>query len=374
MATALGPPGLQHVELAILDRELHVLDVAEVALQRVGHPLELQIGALESGVQRTDRLGIAGPRDDIFSLGVREELTVELALAGGGVPGEHHAGARLLAEVPEDHRDHADGSPHRIGNVMQAPIVDCAAGIPALEDRRNCAPELFHRLIGEGVARVIGHQRLEPGDQGLQGRKREIDFARGPMGVLRLVEQHLERGLRYAEDDGGIHLHESPITVPREGGIVAPLGQPLHRVIVEAEVQDGLHHAWHRDCGTAAHRHEQRVLFAAKFLAGGGLEPLQCSLHLGTETGRKGPRLEIGLAHGRGNREPGRDGYSEIGHFGEAGALAAEEILHGGRAVGATQAEEVHQRLLREWIAHVAAATRGVECRHWPSVSCTGVG
>ncbi len=44
MPRSLGPPGLEHVQLAALDRELHVLHIAEVALQQPRHPVEFRVG------------------------------------------------------------------------------------------------------------------------------------------------------------------------------------------------------------------------------------------------------------------------------------------------------------------------------------------
>ena len=44
VARALGPAGLQHVEPAALDGELHVLQVPEMPLQGARHPLQVGVG------------------------------------------------------------------------------------------------------------------------------------------------------------------------------------------------------------------------------------------------------------------------------------------------------------------------------------------
>jgi len=52
--------------------------------------------------------------------------------------------------------------------------------------------------------------------------------------------------------------------------------------------------------------------------------------------------LVVDVADGRGNGESGRHRQTSIGHLGEAGAFAAEEILHVAIAVGFTVAEKIH--------------------------------
>ena len=153
VAGALGAPGLQHVELAALDGELEVLHVAEVPLQGAGHALQLGEGRGQRLPELVDRLRVAGAADHVLALRVEQVFAVQHPLAGGGIPSEGDAGARVLAQVAEDHRHDVDGGAHRVGNVVQPPVVDGALGVPALEDRLDGAPELVDRLVGEGLAR-----------------------------------------------------------------------------------------------------------------------------------------------------------------------------------------------------------------------------
>ena len=49
-----------------------------------------------------------------------------------------------------------------------------------------------------------------------------------------------------AEDDIGVHLDEAAIAVPGEARVARHGSQALDRRIVEAEVEDGVHHSRHR--------------------------------------------------------------------------------------------------------------------------------
>ncbi len=71
--------------------------------------------------------------------------------------------------------------------------------------------------------------------------------------------------------------------------------------------------------------------------------------------------------------KPGRDRDADRRHLGETRALAAEDVLHGGRAVGAALPEEVDQRLgVRA--AHAGVAMSGEACRSCTMSSGIGVG
>src|SRR6476661_4519485 len=103
---------------------------------------------------------------------------------------------------------------------------------------------------------------------------------------------------------------------------------------------------------------------APEVLAGRGLDPVQGVLHLHLEALGKLVTVEVAEAEAAGDGEPGRDGDSDGGHLGEAGALAAEHVLHRRGAVGAPLAEEVDEGL-RVGAAHAGVATSGEACRIW---------
>ncbi len=85
---ALRRARLQEVEASLLDRELDVLHVAVVALER-GHGLEqLVVRVGHALAQVGERLRRAGAGDDVLALRVDEVLAVDALLAGRGVARE----------------------------------------------------------------------------------------------------------------------------------------------------------------------------------------------------------------------------------------------------------------------------------------------
>ena len=86
--------------------------------------------------------------------------------------------------------------------------------------------------------------------------------------------------LLHAEDDVAVHLDEAAVAVPREARVAGLGRQRLDGLVVEAEVEDRVHHAGHRVAGAGADRHQQRVLQVAELLAGLLLERGDAGLHL----------------------------------------------------------------------------------------------
>ena len=159
--------------------------------------------------------------------------------------------------------------------------------------------------------------------------------------VLRMPT--LEQVMADAQHHVGIHGDEAPIAVQGEAPVAGQLGQPLHRLVVQAQVQNRVHHARHGRPRARAHRHQERVGHIAERLAGQGLDLRQRRLHLGVQVGRIGLSLGVIVdARLGGDRETGRHRQAQRGHLRQIGALAAEQILHRSVAVGGPAAETVH--------------------------------
>src|SRR5919202_1858533 len=97
-------------------------------------------------------------------------------------------------------------------------------------------------------------------------------------------------------------------------------------------------------------------------LAGGSFESLERVLYLSLKALGKLLGFEVMGADAAGDGEAGRDGDADRGHLGKPCTLAAEDLLHGCRAIGAALAKEVDQRL-GVGSAHAGVAISGAACR-----------
>ena len=107
----LAGAGLEHVQRAVLHRELDVLHLLVMRLELLADLEQLLVDLGHLFLELADRLGRPDAGDDVFALGVDQVVAVELVLAGVRVAGERDAGARVVARVAEDHRLDVDGGP-----------------------------------------------------------------------------------------------------------------------------------------------------------------------------------------------------------------------------------------------------------------------
>ena len=85
---------------------------------------------------------------------------------------------------------------------------------------------------------------------------------------LALLEDMLEFCLIDSQNDIAEHLDETTIRIVGETIVFSLLDQPLDRLVVEAEIQDRIHHAGHGELGAGANRNQKRVYLVAESHAG----------------------------------------------------------------------------------------------------------
>ena len=355
---AFAVAGLQHVEAAGFHRELDVLHVLVVMLELGGDVAQLLVdfrhrvlerlvaGAERGGAFARDRRRSADARDHVFALRVDQVFAVEDRLPVRRVAREGNAGRRCLAEIAEHHGLHVDGSAPVFRNVVELAVDDGAVAHPAVEDGRDGAPELLARIFRERTAEFLLHRRLVAHDHLFPVVGRQVGVEIEAFALLVVVQDMLELVMAEAEDDVRIHLDEAAIAVIGEA-VSGEARKAFGDGFVEAEVQHGVHHARHRGARARAHGDEQRVGRIAEALAGLALEAFEGGVHFGFEAGRvSASGLVIGDADGGGDGEARRHRQAELRHFGEVGALAAQQVLHRGIAVRGAASEGIDPGLL----------------------------
>ncbi len=352
-------PALEHVELAVLDRELEVLHVAEVMLEGPGDSLELPVGVghlrlerivdlpgpylLTVACRKTDRLRRADAGDNVFALGVGQPLAEELLLSGGRIPCERDARGARVAEIAEDHRQHVARGAPRLGDVVQAPVHEGAVVRPRREDGLDGLPELLARVSRELAPGLRADDGLERGDDGTEliGRDvrigdaalellsvdpRAVDSPRGGDAGPGIVEGGIEGRASDAERDRGVHGDEAPVGVEGEARAAGERSKAFHERVVEAEVQDGVHHAGHRRARPGADAHEERSAGVAEARVHRLLEAGKRVFHFSPRLVGESLVARERVADVGSDGEPSRDRQAQRGHLGEARALASQQI------------------------------------------------
>src|SRR5581483_8384612 len=89
-----------------------------------------------------------------------------------------------------------------------------------------------------------------------------------------------------AEDDVAVHGDEAAVGVVGEAGVARLAGETGGDLVVEAEVEDGVHHARHRDAGAGSHGHEEGALGVAEAAVEQALDEGDAFLYLLVEAAR----------------------------------------------------------------------------------------
>jgi len=334
----LGRAGLEHVELAALDREFEVLDVAVVGLELLADPLELVVDRGHVLSHLGDLRRSPDARHDVLALGVGQVLAVQHALAGVGVAGEGDARARVVTHVAEDHRHDVDGRAEIVGDLLAVTVVLCPLAEPAREDRLDREVELLVRVGREVAPGFRPDDRLVVGDQRLEVGHVEVGVLGAvAVGFLARLEGLVEAARRDLEHDPPEHRDEPAIGVPAEPLVPGQGDEAVQGVLVQAEIQDGVHHPGHRELCPRADAHEERVGRVAEALAGTSLDLAHRRKDVLPEAVGEGlTGGEVVIAGLGRDRESGRGREAGLGHLGEARALAAEQVLHRSVALGRT--------------------------------------
>jgi hypothetical protein len=154
--------------------------------------------------------------------------------------------------------------------------------------------------------------------------------------VLETVDDDLERLVVFAflflhaEHDVAVHLDETAVAIPGEPLVLCGRDQREHRLIVQPEIQNRVHHAGHGVARAGADGYQEWHPFrVAKFAAHDALHVRDAGFHLRLKF------LGIGLfvlvivrADLGGHGEARRHGQPDARHLSEVRALAAQQRLH----------------------------------------------
>ena len=155
------------------------------------------------------------------------------------------------------------------------------------------------------------------------------------------VQPLVEGGGVESEHDAGEHRDESGVGVVGESLVAAQAREGRSGVVVETEVENGVHHAGHGELGAGPHRDQERIASVAEATAHALFEACDRRGDLGIEAA--GPSLvHEGATRRRGDGEAGRHGETQTGHLREIGTLAPEEgaKMHGFDVVRVVEVED----------------------------------
>ncbi len=333
-AGTLSRTTLQDEQLALFDREFQVLHVAVMVFQHRADLNQFFVCVRHHLSHLGDLQRCADTGHDVLALRVHQELAVENVFAGRCVTREGDAGAAVVTHVAENHGLDVDRGTPVFRDAVDAAVLDRARVHPGIEHGVDRQAKLLTRTNRKITAGTLEHDLLfQPHDF--------FQFLGRQLGVQLFAALLLDRLKSFlkgivlallaldAQDDVAEHLDEAAVAVHRETAVAGRGRQGLDRRVIQAQVEDRVHHAGHRGASAGTHRNQQRVLRVAQFLAVGLLKPLNRFLDLGLKAGR--PRIAVpevmDASLGR-NRESRGNVQADLAHLVQVRALAAQGVLH----------------------------------------------
>ena len=238
-------PCLEDPEAASFDGELDVLQVPIVRFEARREQHEFSVELREFLPQLGDFHRRAEARDDVLALRVREEFAEQLSFPGGRVPRERDPGPGVGANVAEGHRLHRRGRTEVVGDLVEIAVVHRTLAVPGSEDRADRLAELDARVVRKRLPSLAAIEALELLDDGAECVGVQVRVGLAPRRFLESLEDRLELAPVDLAYDPTVHPDEPPIRVPGEPIVRRQAAQRRDGRVVEAEVQDRVHHARH---------------------------------------------------------------------------------------------------------------------------------
>ena len=265
---SLTVSGLQHVQLAVLNGKLHILHISVVRLQCLANLLEILEGLRElvGHLGNLHRCTNAGYH--VLALCIGQELAEQTLAAGCRISCEGNTGTAVITHVTESHGLYVYSSTPGVRDIVVTTVNVGTGVVPGTEHGLDGAVQLLLRIIREVIADLCLVLSLELLSQLVKILSGQLYVKLNASLLLHLVDELLEILLAHLHYDVRIHLDESSVAVPCPTGIAGLLGDNLHHVLVETQVQDGIHHTRHGSPCTGTNRNEKRVLLVTELLAG----------------------------------------------------------------------------------------------------------
>ena len=196
------------------------------------------------------RFRVTDTRHHVLALSVHQEIAINTRFTGGRIPGEGHTGTRIVTHISENHGADVHRSPQRVRNPFAATVNRSPLRIPRTEDCLHCHIHLGTRILREITAGLFFNNLLELCRQILQVFGRQIHvsaganfFFHGIQGISKQVAIDTQNGLTK-------HLHQAAIRVPSKTLRSRHFRQSGYRTVIQPHVEDGFHHARHRELRT----------------------------------------------------------------------------------------------------------------------------
>ena len=324
----LADTGLEHPQLAALDGEFDVAQVTVVGFELVHDSAQLVVDRLVDLLKIGQRQRVADTCNDVFTLCVLEVVAVHTGVAGGGVAGEAHAGAGVFTHVAKHHGADVDCGTQVMGDALTATVDAGTLGVPGTENGLDSHVHLGARILREFFTGLLVDDGLKDIDQALEVLGGELGIALDAAFLLHVLQSVREETTFDIQNGLAEHLDQSTVGVPCETLVATDSSKTVDGFVVEADVEDGFHHAGHGELCARTNRDKQRILGIAQLATHFFFDLAKCDGHFSIKTFRGFAVVQVDAARFGGNCESGRNRQAELCHLCQVRTLTSEQVFH----------------------------------------------
>ena len=323
----LAVTGLQAVEHALFDGVLVILHFVVVAFQLVAQfdQLPEQIRHLVFHLQHG--LGGADAGHHVLALSVDQVLAVHHVFASAGVAGEADAGRAIVTHVAEHHGHDIDGG--AVGLIWSdlefAAVIDGALAHPRAEHGLNGQLKLLIGVLRERPPGLLLNDFEEQLADVFQVVGAQAQINLDACTALDRLKVLIEMMIVHPQRDLAKQLDETTISVITEAFVAGELDQPGQGGLIQAQIEDGVHHARHGHRRAGAYRDQQRIARTAKLLAGFFFQPGHMCPHIVHHAIGQAIIGNVVQAGFRTDDEARRHPQPDLRHFAEVGPFTAQQ-------------------------------------------------
>ena len=207
----------------------------------------------------------------VFTLCINQILAIEKVLTGSSIAAEANTRSRALAHITEYHSLNAYGSTPFVRNSLHLTIQNSTFVHPGVEYSTNGTPQLLVGTSREVFSGLFFHRSLELLHEFLKVFHLKLVIQLHAFSMFHLFYNSLERVYIFlvhrfhAQHHVAIHLHETTVRVPCKACIARLARQAFHHFVIQAKIQDSVHHARHGSARTRTYGNQQRILHITEF-------------------------------------------------------------------------------------------------------------
>ena len=250
--------------MAIFNGKFDILHVFIMGFQKLRYLHKLFINRWQIFLQTGNRLGSPNTCHHIFALSINQIFAVQSLFPSGGIARKGYTSTAGIAHIAKDHGLDINRCTQMIGDLIDLPVDDGPWILPGAKHGLDSQHQLFFRILRKILAPLSANQLFILCNNFAQAISAKLIVIGYILSAFFTLQDIIELKMLNFHNHVAIHLNKAAITIQGKPFILRAVDQPFNGLIIEAQIEHSIHHAWHGNDCTRTYGYQQRVLGVAK--------------------------------------------------------------------------------------------------------------